>query len=943
MSLEGSAARAARAGRLRLRRGTNRSAGGARRVLALCCLCAAAVLFSGDLAALAQQTPTSPQRGRQTLTPPSPRDQPTGDTSGARSRLQTRQPESSQRVNRSGGDARTGGGGGGATTVTGGGDAGGGADGASARPPGARQGRSGGAATRVVGSAGGGARVNRGGAGAVSVIGGAPADLFWQSQPVTYEPLPDEGEPMTIAGPMTLREFVDAVNFATNWNVLFTEAAKARQLDFTIVDMQPKTAVETILPFHGIYYRFDADANYLFLSTVDEYQVNEYAGVEELEIKVQHADVLYIESFISALLSSNGNLITDQRTSRIYIWDTPFNLEKIQETVEQLDVPLTEAEFTVRHADLADIEAVLNALLTQNGSLIADARTNQIFVWDLPKTIEQMREAYERLDVPVQSRTYDIQYVLAEDVLDAVEVLLSERGLIQVDPRTNTLKVTDLPERLDRIADSVASLDRELETRTWIIRYADLDFIADRIETYVPSEMGEIVVNEPAYQITVTGLSERLDKVDELIELWDVKRRQVEIQAWLVDLDDSVTRDLNVQWSYFINNSGAPIAIQSATGGFPGVNAGDLTVGQLPYAVPLFGSLELDDSGNISRPVLTDVDGNTLIDRFAGNNLAVALNYLDQNSNSRVLAAPRVAVQDGEEAIFENAERVPFASATTTVTNNNFGGNSTSRIEFVDVGLILRVRPRISEDNSILLDIRAEDSSADLVEIETFAGGTGGDTDVVTRLAPQVATRNVETQLRVHSGNTVVLGGLRQNRASEAINQTPILGELPLVGRLFQSPSRNSQEQTLMIFITPNIVDERTSPESKLLADTDAAIAEEHRFNRKGFWGRLQARITGGSGEIGVTIGQSGSIHSEGILVTLDDMRDAIFKAGREKTQPVTLIIREHPRAPERILSEIKEAAMLADVDFEVDDDFSPFVPSDRMQSIDLEREAALY
>lgn len=784
------------------------------------------------------------------------------------------------------------------------------------------------------------ARMTRGAPGSVSIMGSGAYEPVLQ-RTLEYGDVPDEGESITTEGPMPLGEFLQLINMATNWNILVTQDAIGRMLQFWLNDKKPSEALE-ILKFHDIYYEWNSKTSFLYVMTKDEWLKKTYGDTKPHEFTVQHADIAYIESILSSLLSGAGRLISDQRTGHIYVWDTQDNLEQMVKTVEQLDVPLQKTEFTVAHADLGDIEGVLNSLLSPNGSLLSDPRTAQIFVWDSPTILEQMRLAVSRLDVPVESRQFEIAHVGAEDITDALEVLLSERGMIQVDPRFNAIVVTDLPGRLDRIESTLKVLDRELETRTWVVKYADIDFIAEQIQTQIPDEMGQIIVNEAVHQITVTGLPGRLDKVDELIQTWDIKRRQVLIEAYIAEVDSEVERQFNVNWSYFGGSGDVPIALHSGSG-FKEIatasGAGEsMSVGQLPYSVPLYGALELDAAGNIVRPILENISGKPMIGGFGGNNLSVTLNYLDSKNKATILSSPRVVVQDGEEATFENATRVPYISSssgypsarsttdTGTTTNPYYGygyyGN-TSRVEFIDVGTILSVLPRVSEDLNILLDISAEDSTYKDKEIKA---------QDQTSTVPEKTVRHAQTQLRVHSGDTVVLGGLRRNRAAHAMTKTPLLGDIPLFGRLFRNPTRSSRHNTLLIFITTTIVDEFTHPEVGMLAEAVDGLAEATRHNDKSLFGRMHAKLPegmqeafpGGRKEIGLSIGQTGTIYSAGKRVSLEELS----RTFHEQKHPgrVLVVIRKHPRAPQEVIMDVTEAAMEAELRVEFDDRVPPVV-----------------
>lgn len=805
----------------------------------------------------------------------------------------------------------------------------GGTPGATPAPPGKRAGAPGIIAPGAVPGSGAAA-----GGGTVSTLAGTAYAPIYERE-VIYGDVPDEGEAISAEGPMACSEFLQIINMSTNWNILATEEAQAMQLQFWVVDKKPKEALE-ILKFHDIHYEWNPETMYLYVMTKNEWLKKQYGTTKSHEFAIKDADVSYIESIISGLLSEQGRMITDQRTSRIYVWDTQDNLDQMIKTVAQLDVPLEKEEFTIRYADLADIEAVLSSLMSPNGSVVSDPRTAHLFAWDSPSILAKMKEAVARLDVPVESRTIDILYVNAEDVVDTVEPLLSERGLIQIDPRYNTVVVTDLPNRVERISETIKTLDRQLETRTWVIKYADLDFIADQVESLIPDDMGEIITNEDVHQITIRGLPNRLDEIDKLIKTWDIKRRQVLIEAYIAEVDSDVERQFSINWSYFGTFGNVPIAIHSGEGMKDIATASGsgetMSVGQLPYKVPLYGALQLDSAGNIIRPILNNLNGKPMVDSFGGDPLAVTLSYLDKTNKATILSSPKVVVQDGEEATFENATRVPYISATSS--NPYYGGSSYNRnttsntsypnynyygyygnsnhVEFIDVGTILSVLPRITEEDNVLLDISAEDSTYKDKDVKAYDQ---------TSTVPEKTSRMAETQLRIHSGDTVVLGGLRRDRSDHSVTRTPLLADIPLLGNLFRNPSRTAKKNTLLIFIKTTIVDEYTNPEAETLAKIEDKITMDARKADKNLWDRLYNRV---KSEIGVSIGESGYMHSGGKRITLDALR-AKFLASSSKGKKV--VIRHHPNAPETVITQVTEAAMEAGLKVDFDDSI-PLVPS---------------
>lgn len=767
--------------------------------------------------------------------------------------------------------------------------------------------------------------------GATTTQQGASVPGFFDilfSRKLQYAELPDVGEPLTLPGPMTVGEFLEAIHLATNWNIIVSEGAKDLQMNFWIVDKKPKEALE-VLKFYDIFYEFDEKTNFMRVFTKEEWLIKTFGDLKPHEFKIQHADISYMEAIVSSLLSGIGKMITDTRTGVIYVWDIEDNIKQMEKTVKELDIPLEKKTFTIKHAEVSDVESVLTSMLSPNGSLLVDTRSSNIFVWDSPTSLAKMEEVVARLDIPMETRSFSVQHVNVENIADALGNMISQRGVVQVDPRTNVIIVTDLPTRLERIDEFIKTLDIRLETRTWTIKYADIDFIADQLENLVPSDMGQIVVDDMTHQITVTALPSRIAEIDELIKTWDIKRKQVLIEAFIVEMDTEVERSLGINWSYYGTSGNVPIVIHGGSGVKDIASASgsgeSMSIGQLPSLVPRFGPLTVDNSGNITRQQLQTLQGKPVIDQFLGNNLAVALNYLDRQNKATILSSPRVVVQDGEEAIFENATRVPYISGTAggyggypyyyrqtntdgTNTNNTnnpnypyygyYGGyyGGYNRVEFIDVGTILSVVPRITEENSILLDISAEDSSYKDKEIKAYDQ---------TSTVPEKTIRHAETQLRVQSGETVVLGGLRRSRSSHLVTKTPLLGDIPLLGKLFRNPSRTARNDNLLIFITTTVVDEFTHPEAELLTRAEDKISEDVRYESRNLWGKLHEQAyPDRKSEIRISVGNNGTLFMGGQKVTLSELPQLIEEEKSKGKKKV--LLRKALRTPENMVNDIK-------------------------------------
>ena len=298
------------------------------------------------------------------------------------------------------------------------------------------------------------------------------------------------------------------------------------------------------------------------------------------------------------------------------------------------------------------------------------------------------------------------------------------------------------------------------------------------------------------------------------------------------------------------------------------------------------------------------------------------LDYLDETDEIDVLARPRITVRDGQEAVFENVEEVPYQQGgysqytSTDTANPNFNRVIPLQMQFIDVGTTLKVTPRINEHNNILLDIEAEHS--------TFTPQiviVGDQTSTV----PQKRRDSAETAVLVNDRETIVLGGLRFTEVRDNVHRVPVLGAIPVLGRLFRNTIKEQEDRELLIFITTTIVDEFTHPEAEKLADMEESTTGTMRHNEKGIFDRAKDRVLDGKNEIDVAIGHTGFMHCDGERVTLEDLEDKFRTA--EAPGTITVMIQVHPRAPKHLADDVADLARVAGHKVVIDTNRMPFVP----------------
>lgn len=250
----------------------------------------------------------------------------------------------------------------------------------------------------------------------------------------------------------------------------------------------------------------------------------------------------------------------------------------------------------------------------------------------------------------------------------------------------------------------------------------------------------------------------------QVIRKLDRRRRQVFVQAFIAEISIDKLREIGTQ----IGVSGAGSEGSVAAAG----------------VFDAFGFLGATASAQQSAVV-------EALQGLAKNvNISAVLKLLDQNEALNVLSTPNIMTSDNKEAEIFVGENVPFL----TQTNLTSTGLSQQSIERKDTGITLKITPQITEGEYIKLDIYQEISA---VKNALFKGAAA---DITT------TKRSAKTSVVVKDADTVVIGGLIQNRDEETVNKIPLLGDIPILGYLFKTKSKSRQKTSLMILLTPRIV-----------------------------------------------------------------------------------------------------------------------------------------
>ncbi|WAW91981.1 type II secretion system secretin GspD [Xanthomonas citri pv. malvacearum] len=305
-------------------------------------------------------------------------------------------------------------------------------------------------------------------------------------------------------------------------------------------------------------------------------------------------------------------------------------------------------------------------------------------------------------------------------------------------------------------------------------------------------EGGKVGVSAVAETNTllVRASAQAWGSIRDVIERLDVMPMQVHIEAQIAEVTLTGQLEYGVNW-YFENAVNAPVNADG-TGG-----AG------LPSAAGR--SIWGDISGSVTN--------NGVAWTFLGKNAAAIISALDRVTNLRLLQTPSVFVRNNAEATLNVGSRIPINS---TSINTGLGSDSSfSSVQYIDTGVILKVRPRVTKDGMVFLDIVQEVSTPGARP----AACTSASTTTVNSAACNVDinTRRVKTEAAVQNGDTIMLAGLIDDSTSDGSDGLPILSKLPVVGALFGRKTQNKNRREVIVLITPSIV--RNSQEARKLTD----------------------------------------------------------------------------------------------------------------------------
>ncbi len=500
---------------------------------------------------------------------------------------------------------------------------------------------------------------------------------------------------------------------------------------------------------------------------------------------LKHVQAESLVKDLKPLVSKTGMIFFNERINALILLDNTSNITRLSQIVSQLDVEMEEGVLRIEvvplvYADEAKLAETLQSIFAQTESG-AGARTQYQSRTVLRRNEPQPQE----VAVPKS----------LEDLLGRVKIIPDERlkALVVITTAEHFSIVRNLIARLDRDAPKLGA-----STRLYYLQHAKAEDVAkvlddlfkgqedeasrglvrrteEEITTGVSGLVGamNLVYDERTNALIITTAAENYEIIEELIAKLDIRTPQVLIEALICEVKITETNVLGVEYKWWDDPK---------VGDYLTETTGRADFGLQDWAVPTAGG----------EGVARNLQGLKYWMMRTDKDVGAFINALSTFTDVNVISRPNIVVSNNQEARITVGDTIPILTDSVVTTT---GGLARS-YEYKDVATELVVKPRISENRDVILEVKL--SINEVGEFET------------TLQAFSFLKREAETTMVTADGQTVVLGGLIKERTEHSERKIPILGDLPIIGWFFRSRASNASASPtkleLMVFITPKVV-----------------------------------------------------------------------------------------------------------------------------------------
>ena len=458
--------------------------------------------------------------------------------------------------------------------------------------------------------------------------------------------------------------------------------------------------------------------------------------------------------------------------------------------------------FTLKNRAAGEILSQIKPITGRQSHLSSIPSINSILLVDKKSNIERIGQLLKKID---QNDSAAIKIIKLNNLSSVEAVRILDRLKVQNNPTINNfIAVPFTPSNsviisadqlvTNNITETLNALDKDALTGGSIavlyLKYAKAEEVATIINTVSSRFAGDenekpiVTHHRETNSLIVSSEETNLEVIRNLVSKLDIRRAQVLVEAIIVELSETAAKSLGVE----------TIFAGAQDGNIP-VGITRFQNGSNPDLVALAGSL-IEDGENAT---LSNVASSSLLqssglvsgfgDLSGGDSFAGIISAVADDQNSDILSTHTVIAMDNEPANLVIGQEIPITTGESLGSNNANPFRTTSRQE---VGIKLSITPQINEGNSVILEIKQE--------VSGVVGPLTGTADLITN------KRSIETTVLVDNNQMIVLGGLNEDDLQESVSKVPLLGSIPVFGRLFSSSAESRVQRNLMVFLRPTIL-----------------------------------------------------------------------------------------------------------------------------------------
>ena len=497
------------------------------------------------------------------------------------------------------------------------------------------------------------------------------------------------------------------------------------------------------------------------------------------------------------LVSPNNTINAYPGNNTIVITDYASNIQRIGELIETIDAPVSSDVQTIklRYAIAIDVAAMLNKVLdtgmvgAEAGNktiVMADARSNSLLLRSSsPEKMRQIRALVAKLDTPGTSNG-NIWVVPLRNA-EATKLAVTLRAIVAADAALSAQVASGTATQA--IGAGIAPITQITPTPGASSGTGSAAATSALTSSSAPST-GGIIQAEPATNSLIITANEPLYRnLRHVIDQLDKRRGQVYIESIIVEVSSTNAAELGIQWQGLVGSG-------NQNTGFGGTNftnaegTGGSNIANLSRNVNAI--LNPNNTGGIT-PVQPNPGLNLgLLTKFNGvYGMSALITALSTTTGTNILSTPNIITLDNEEARIVVGQNIPLISGSYATTGTTATATPFTTVTRQDIGLILRVKPQISENGLVKMQIYQEVSNV---------------ASQVPNQGPILNKRDIETNVIVDDGQTLVLGGLIENAYKDSTSGIPWLSNIPIIGALFRYDNSARTKTNLLVFLRPYVL-----------------------------------------------------------------------------------------------------------------------------------------